>query len=94
MCRLNKTLPKSWIHVPILYTILYMILNLKRKLNIYHISYVFLNITKPIHILIRTTRKPIFWHQADNNKNLWERLNGKNSLYLNLATEYAWNWFS
>jgi hypothetical protein len=78
MCRLNKTLPKSWIHVSILYTILYMIFNLKRKLNIYHISYVFLNITKPI-----------FLHQVNNNENLWECLNGKNPLYLNMTTKYA-----
>jgi hypothetical protein len=34
---MKKTLPKSWIHVPIMHTILYMILNLIRKLNIQYI---------------------------------------------------------
>jgi hypothetical protein len=89
MCIFNKTLPKSWIHVPILYTILYMILNLKRKLNIYNMYYGFLNITKPIHILIKRTKKPIFLHQVNNNENLWECLNRKNFFCLNLTTKYA-----
>ncbi len=48
---MNKTLSKSWIHVPIMHTLFYMILNLIRKFNIQQTQYFLLSLSKLIHTL-------------------------------------------
>ncbi len=45
---MNKTLPKSCLHVPILHTIFYMILNLITKFYMEQIWYLFLSLSKLI----------------------------------------------